>query len=194
MTDTKKGSGNSKTPVALLSFARVLAPYTPKKSKDGPIFSATLVFTPEILKTSSNLKTLRVDAEAVFTEKFGAKGLKQAKMPFDDRPSDPDYAESKGYPVGSVFINTKRSADRGAPQIVDQQLQPILDESEIYSGCYVYATLRPYAWEYEGKRGVSFGLQNLQLVKTGPRLDGRASASDEFEPVDMPDSGEEMGL
>ena len=48
-----------------------------------------------------------------------------------DRPEDEAYA-------GAYFINAN---SKQAPQVVDRNVQPILDQSELYSGCYIRASV-----------------------------------------------------
>ena len=90
----------------------------------------------------------------------------------------------KSFPVGTTaFINAKCSEDR-RPVIVGTDARPIMDQAEIYSGCTVRLSLRPFAWGGKGYpygAGVSLGLVNVQKLGNGTRL---ASASDgsEFGP------------
>ena len=63
-------------------------------------------------------------------------------------------------------------------------MNEILDESEIYSGCYGKVSLRAFAYDQKGNKGVSFGLQNVQKVRDGESLGGRVNPQDEFKPVE----------
>src|SRR6516225_8219755 len=56
-----------------------------------------------------------------------------------------------------------------------------------YEKGVVYIT--PFAWTKSGKRGVSFGLNHLQIVKDGTRIDGRISADKAFDAIE--NEGEE---
>ena len=60
------------------------------------------------------------------------------------RPEDEAYADS-------MFLNAN---SKQAPQIVDRQVQPILDQSEIYSGCYGRVSITFYAYNSNGNKGV----------------------------------------
>ena len=87
-----------------------------------------------------------------------------------DRPEDPAYA-------GCWFLNA--NSDR-APGIVDAQARPILDRSEVYSGCYGRVSLSFYAFNTNGNRGIACGLNNLQKLRDGEPLGGQMSAETEF--------------
>ena len=73
------------------------------------------------------------------------------------------------------------------PQIVDKNVQPILDRSEVYSGCYARVSLNFYAFNSNGNKGVACGLGNIQKIRDGESLGGRSSAADDFTTVDDDD-------
>ena len=100
--------------------------------------------------------------------------LSQIKTPLRDgdleRPDDPTYA-------GCFFINANATT---APGIVDAACQPILTRSEVYSGVYGRASISFYAFNSNGNRGIACGLNNLQKIRDGEPLGGRASAESDF--------------
>lgn len=63
--------------------------------------------------------------------KFGGKKPNKAaiKLPLRDGDIERDDEAYKGH----YFINANSTT---APQIVDRAVKPILDRSEVYSGCY----------------------------------------------------------
>jgi hypothetical protein len=109
---------------------------------------------------------------------------------FDDGAKAKRYAlpwrrgeerDGKGYGTGKVFLNV--NADN-PPGVVDRYVQPILDPREIYAGAWVIASLRAFPYNFENmKKGVSFGLNNLQKVADGERLDNRSTPSQDFTPL-----------
>ena len=74
-----------------------------------------------------------------------------------------------------------------APQVVDRNVQPILDQSELYSGCYIRASVTFYAYNSNGNKGIAAGLGNIQKVRDGEPLGSRMNAKDEFDAVDGED-------
>ena len=70
---------------------------------------------------------------------------------------------------------------------MDRHVQPILDQSEVYSGCYGQISVTFYGYNSNGNRGIAAGLGNIQKLKDGESLGGRAKASDEFETVEDDD-------
>jgi hypothetical protein len=87
-----------------------------------------------------------------------------------ERPDDEAYANS-------YFVNANSPT---APQVVNAQVQPITDHSEVYSGVYGRASISFYAFNSNGNRGIACGLNNLQLIRAGEPLGGKASAEADF--------------
>ena len=87
-----------------------------------------------------------------------------------ERPDDPAYANA-------YFINANSAT---APGIVDADLNPVLTRSEVYSGVYGRASITLYAFNSNGNRGIACGLNNLQLIRAGEPLGGKASAESDF--------------
>ena len=112
--------------------------------------------------------------EAGKTKRWGGKIPPNLKLPLRDgdidRPDDEAYADA-------MFIN---ATSKDAPQIVDRKVQPILDPIECGSGDYCNVSVNFYAFNANGNRGVAAGLGNVQLVKSGERLAGKASAASDF--------------
>ena len=94
-----------------------------------------------------------------------------------DRPDDPAYANA-------YFVNANSTT---APGVVDANRNEILDKSEVYSGCYGRASISFYAFNANGNKGIACGLNNLQKIKDGEPLGGRASAESDFATEDDED-------
>lgn len=75
------------------------------------------------------------------------------------------------------FINANSTT---APQIVDRAVKPILDRSEVYSGCYARVSLNFYAFNSNGNKGIACGLGNIQKIRDGESLGGKTTAADDF--------------
>ena len=53
-------------------------------------------------------------------------------------------------PSGDSLTNSKQ-----APQVVDKNVQPILDQSEVYSGCYGRISVNFYGFSTNGNKGIA---------------------------------------
>ena len=110
--------------------------------------------------------------------KFGGKKPNKAAIKTPLRDGDVER-EDEAY-QNAYFVNANSTT---APQIVDRSVQPILDRSEVYSGCYAHVSINFYAFNSNGNRGVACGLGNIQKVRDGAPLGGKSSAADDFATV-----------
>ena len=83
--------------------------------------------------------------------------------------------------INSYFVNANSTT---APGIVDADRQQIIDRSEVYSGVYGRASISFYAFNSNGNRGIACSLNNLQKIKDGKPLGGKARAEDDFAETD----------
>ena len=151
-----------------------------------PKFSVSLLIPKSDTVT---VKKIQAAIEAAYREgeaKLKGNGksvpaLSIIKTPLRDgdqeRPDDPAYA-------GHYFLNANSAT---APGIVDADCQPILTRSEVYSGVYGRASISFYAFNSSGNRGIACGLNNLQKIRDGEPLGGRASAESDFSDFDDED-------
>ena len=151
-----------------------------------PKFSVSLLIPKSDTVT---VKKIKDAIEAAYREgeaKLKGNGksvpaLSVIKTPLRDgdqeRPDDPAYA-------GHYFLNANSTT---APGIVDADCQPILTRSEVYSGVYGRASISFYAFNSSGNRGIACGLNNLQKIRDGEPLGGRASAESDFSDCDDED-------
>lgn len=98
------------------------------------------------------------------------------KLPFH-RGEEKEY---DGYGPGVVYFTM--SAKNRRPQIVARDgITPITQggPDEFYAGCFARASVTPFAFNNKGK-GIALGLNNLQKLGDGPRLDAFSSAEDDF--------------
>lgn len=96
---------------------------------------------------------------------YDGDGLRESGEPFG--------LECKGHWV----INAKSNS---APEVVDAGCNPIISKNEFYSGCYGRASLRFYAYNQNGNKGIGCGLGNVQKLEDGQPLDGRTTAAEDF--------------
>ncbi len=95
---------------------------------------------------------------------------------------DGDGLRSGGEPFGpeckGCWVMSAKS--NSAPEVVDTNCNPIMSKSEFYSGCYGRASIRFYAYNQNGNKGVGCGLGNVQKLEDGQPLDGRTTAAEDF--------------
>lgn len=169
-----------------LSYANL---FEPRENKSGELRYSTALMIP---KGHPQVEELRAAIDKEGEAKFGAKWagmVKKNGLPLKDADED-GTADDKPEYEGVFYINT---SSKRKPQVVDRQVQPILDDSEIWSGCWCNVSIAVYAFEVPENKGVTFGLNNVQLVKQGERLGGAPNADEEFEAMED-DEGEGFSI
>lgn len=135
-----------------------------------------------IMIPKSDKETVKKIQEAIEKVKAENKNLlggsANIKTPLRDgdeeRKDKPEFA-------GHYFIN---ASTKIKPGVVDKDLNPILEQSEFYSGCYGRASLNFYAYNKAGNKGIGCGLRNLQKLADGEPLGGQSRPEDDFEAVE----------
>lgn len=166
------------TPVFRAAFVNVFKP-SPGINGGKPKYRLVMLFDKEAQKTKEFAEMKRI-AQAEALAKWGDKSKlpKDLDGPFKDGNTKPEY---DGYP-GTIFASASRDAEKmGKPGVVDSNRAVIMDEMEVYSGCYMRAKVVAYAYAYLGKNGVRFGLQHLQKVKDGEPFAGGGRAEEAFD-------------
>lgn len=181
------------TPRVRLSFPNLFRARAVEEGKE-PTYSCTLLFSPEAQQTPE-FAALKAAASAAAREKWGNK-LNDAtwaaglRSPF--RKAE-EKGDREGYEPGWLFINCSSKQRPGVVQNTPAGLQKIIDENDIYPGCWVVASLNPYAYEQKGNRGVSFGLNNVMKVGDDTPLGGRSRPEDDFAGIAAPPPAEAGG-
>jgi hypothetical protein len=156
-------------------------------------FSAAFVFTPELLADAAEkakFNELQQAVIAAVNDKYGDKGPAMLKSEGFKKGLRRD-AESKGYPEGSVFLTARSTNQPGLvytyPDPVTKKAANVKQEDikkVFYPGAIVRPLISIFMFDKEGNRGVSFGLEGIQFIKDGPRIDNRVNAEDAFD-VDL---------
>lgn len=169
------------TPYATLSFVNV---FTPRSRAEGqpPVYNCSLIFDEKAQKSPA-YKAIQTSCVEAARKKWGPNvDLKQVEMPFRDAGKK----SYEGYYPGHTFISPW---SKNKPGIVNAAREDILLPEEVWSGQLVRANVTPFAWDGPGKKGVSFGLNHLQIIKSDgrQRLDGRPSAGAAFDDGEVQD-------
>lgn len=176
-TETKSPVTRVVTKGGRIRFSYLNA-FVARAAQEGqkPKFSLSAIIRKD---DKENLKLIR-DAIEAAKEAGKAKLAVNGKIPGNikmplrdadiDRPGDDTYA-------GCYFVNCSSSQK---PGIVDENRQAILNENDIYSGCYGNLDINFYAFNTSGNKGVAAGLNNIQKIRDGEPLSGRQSAENAF--------------
>ena len=162
------------TGIVRLSYANVWEPKSVNGGKEK--YSVSIIIPKEDTKALDEIKKAIDAAIEEGKGKFGGKIPNKASLKTPLRDGDIDRPDDEAY-KNSYFINANSITP---PQVVDKNVKPILEHSEIYSGVYTRVSINFYAFNSNGNKGIACGLGNIQKIRDGEPLGGRVSAEDEF--------------
>ncbi len=172
------------TPVFRVSFPQV---FTPKAVVVNGVEQGKKKYSLVALFTMAKINANPEDKKLWEAMIAAAKAAAAEKWPKGNPPNmqnpfrNGEEKEFQGYGAGVKFMTLTTTT---RPGLVDQAMTKIIAPEDFYAGCYARATINPYAWNFMGKNGVSFGLQNIQKVADGEPFSGRTNAEDDFNAVD----------
>lgn len=148
-----------------------------------PKFSVRIL----IDKTDPNLEELltgvnKAIANAVSISKEKGKFSKgfpaTGKIPLKDGDLN---LNGDGNPVhpGYWYMDAK-AQESDKPGVVDIHHNPIMDKSEVYSGCYAVLSLAMYGYDAPANKGISCGLSHFMKVSDGEPMGGKISVDKAF--------------
>lgn len=180
-------SSTLRTPPGVLSFPNLFKARAAAEGQD-PKFSGVLIFD-KAAQNTPEYKAMRLAVQAAIKEKWGdakatdPKFIKRLRLPFRDCA---DKADTAGYDVeGGVFVS---ATSKQPPGVVDGSLYEMV-ESDVWPGQIARFSVRAFAYEVSGNAGVSFGLNNVQIIKKDMApIAGKRRAEDDFDRTD-PDTG-----
>ncbi|GAA0763779.1 DUF2815 family protein [Clostridium sartagoforme] len=159
-----------------LSYAHLFEPHAIEGNE--PKYSVSVIIP------KSDKETLQAIKEAVAEAKEQGKGKWNGKIPANIktplRDGDVEREGDEAY-AGCYFLNAN---SKNKPGVVDINVQPVLDATEVYSGCYGRLTLNFYAYNANGNKGIAAGLGNVQKLEDGEPLGGFTRAEDDFEAIE----------
>lgn len=156
------------------SFLHVFEPHAMEEGQKKK-FSASIIIPKKDKKMIARIEQAIEAALEEGKAKFGGKIPATYKNPLRD--GDTDRPDDEAY-KNSMFFNANNTT---RPGLVDENLDPIIDKEDLYSGCYGRASVNFYAFNVSGNRGVAVGLNNLQKLEDGDKLSGGgASAEEDF--------------
>lgn len=166
-----------------LSYVHVFEPFAQDSDDDGK-YSCVILIPKSDKKTLTKIEdAIKAAAEQGKNSKFDGKIPSNLATTLHDGDEEGDLERNPEY-EGHMFMSV---SSKTKPGIVDADVNPILDSTEVYSGCYARVSINAFPYNYKGKKGVSFGLNHVQKIKDGDYLGGRSRAEDDFDAVESED-------
>lgn len=166
---------NVTTGEARLSFVHLFKPYAYQQG-DKERFSCTI-----LVPKSDTATKARIDAAIEAAKQKGVSGKWSGvcppivQTPVHDgdgkRPSDgmPFGPECKGH-----WVFTANAEIDYPPEVVDQNGNPMINQSEMYSGVYALVNVEFFPYMFGGKKGIGCSLGPVKKVRDGEALGGSA--------------------
>jgi hypothetical protein len=163
------------------------------KGEGKPKFNVTLLFKKDQPEQKACCKKLYGLAEqALKAWPFNCEPPRTKLMGADNSPiKDGDTAcNNAGVPLKEKYPEMAghwivRAASHRSFCVVDRRMEEVLDEDRVYGGCICKVNLNPYAFNVDSNKGITFGLNGVQLWAPGERIGGkRPEAEDMFDAAD----------
>lgn len=169
-------SGNIRTPRGRILYPALFKPRNQKgeTDKEKAKYQCGL-----LIPKGSDIKAME---KAVAEAREGLPKMAKIKLPFlktEDQPTLAEYADD--YPILIRCNSTYK------PEVVGPTGKAIAEEDEadeVYMGRWGRLSVRAFTYNRPDSKGVSFGLQNAQMLDhADPIAGGRARAEAEFDAV-----------
>jgi len=162
-----------------LSYVHVFKPYAHQPGQDEK-YSTTILVPKNDVSTKMRIDAaIQAATQVGIAEKWSGVKPPILAIPVYDgdgvRPSDgmPFGPECKGH-----WVFTASSKQPIA--VVDAGLNPIINQSDMYSGVYARVNVSFYPYASNGKKGIGCGLGPVQKLEEGEPLGGTVSAEAAF--------------
>ena len=163
------------TPAVTLSWPKLHKAAPRGLGGTGDLAWSTAAIVSKLAQESEQFKRILAAMDEIIADKWPKAPKASIKLPFRD------CAEKEGiypgYKAGDLFFNTW---SKNQPDVIDANTDPIITEAGVYGGQIARMFVSPYAWENNGRKGISLALGNVQILKDGPRLDGKLPAANAF--------------
>lgn len=159
------------TPYFRASFVHVFEKH--KQPNNEMKFGITMLFPKD-----TDFAVMRKLAAETAKARFG-DSLDGLVSPFKD-----GNEKATKYPSHADMIVVEARTDYKPGIVGPDGKTEILDSESFYSGCWARAKVNCFAWENSGRRGVSFGLSNLQKVKDDESFETRYDPAEDFNAVE----------
>ena len=166
------------------SYLAVLKPKPPFNNPLGDRKYSVTILVPK--SNTAAMEAINRDIaraiEAGVISKWGGVRPPQPAICVHDgdgpRPSD---GSAFGEECRGCWVFTASS--KQAPFVVDAQVQPIIDPTQVYSGMWANVNVTFFAYNNAGKKGIGCGLNGVQKVRDDTPLASRVTAQEAFQAI-----------
>lgn len=165
----------------------------PRSIENGPAkYSAVIVIPKDDKATYDAIRKAQAHTVKNGKHKWGGKippSFKGSLFTMHDGDEEADLERNPEY-EGCWYMNVSNTRQ---PGLLDRARQPILDATEVYSGCYARVAISCFPFNQQGNKGVSFGLDHVQKLADGEPLGNMITAEAAFDDLDDDEDLEDEG-
>lgn len=152
------------------SFVKILRPESQFEGQNRQ-YSMTVLLPKSDVVGKQNLDNAIESAKQTGLQtKFGGQMPPALHIPIYDGDGARQSGEQFGPECKGHWVFTVRANEGYPPQVVDQQFQPVIDESMIYSGMYAHVAIEPFPYASHGRKGIGLSLIAVQKSADGEPL------------------------
>lgn len=166
---------NVTTGKARLSYVHLFKPYAHTPGQEEK-FSCTVLVPKSDVETKARIDAaIEAAKQKGISDKWNGTCPPIVPVPVYDgdgvRPSD---GMAFGPECRGHWVFTASAKADYPPEVVDVNMNPIINQSEIYSGIYARVNVNFYPYAFGGKKGIGCGLGPVQKLSDGEALGGSA--------------------
>ncbi|HJA92751.1 MAG TPA: DUF2815 family protein [Candidatus Eisenbergiella merdipullorum] len=166
---------NATTGEVRLSYVHLFKPYAFQPGQEEK-FSCTILIPKSDTETMARINNAIVAAtEKGVSDKWN--GVRPPVIPnpvYDGDGVRPSDGMAFGPECRGHYVLTASAKADYPPEVVDAQLNPVINQSEIYSGIYARVNISFFPYAFGGKKGIGCGLGPVQKTRDGEPLGGSA--------------------
>lgn len=155
--------------------------FEPRANQNGgdPKYQVTVLLPKSDTATKAAIdREIQAELQNGVATKFGGQMPAMPAIPIHDGDGPRPNGEPFGEECRGCWVFTASTKQR--PEVVDENCQPILSATSVYSGCYGRVSIRFFAYNQAGKKGIGCGLGNVQKLRDGEPLGGGSTAAQDF--------------
>lgn len=162
-----------------ISYEHLMKPYDMNGREEEAKYSATLLIPKSDKATKQRIDAaIQTAIQEGVSSKWNGTRPPQLAIPIWDGDGLRQNGERFGPECAGCWVMTASNYQR--QEIVDRNMNPIIDSTEIYSGMYARVCVSFFAYNSNGKRGIRASLGPVQKLRDGDPLGGRITAADAF--------------
>lgn len=157
---------------ARLSYVHLTQPHASMPGQ-APKYSVAVLIPKSDVQTKALIDAAVQEAtQNGIAGKWGGSAPAMVKTTLHDGDGVKDNGEAYGDECKGHWVLNCNASESHKPSVVDLQLQPIIDASEIYSGMYGRVNVNFYPFNFNGRKAIGCGLNHVQKTRDGEALGG----------------------